>query len=203
MSAARRRACPLLLAGTLGVGCAARQKTVVVLLPEEGTASAKVEVTNRRGTEVLSQPFQSSEVRAADKSPGKPRTMDEGAVQRTFGDALGALPTPPVRFQLYFESDSTELTAESRELLPRLLETVAARSPAAVSVVGHTDTVGAPERNHGLGLGRAEAVASLLRSLGLTATIVETSSHGEADLLVATEDETAEPRNRRVEVTVR
>jgi outer membrane protein OmpA-like peptidoglycan-associated protein len=32
---------------------------------------------------------------------------------------------------------------------------------------------------------------------------VEVTSHGEADLLVPTADETFEPRNRRVEISVR
>jgi outer membrane protein OmpA-like peptidoglycan-associated protein len=33
--------------------------------------------------------------------------------------------------------------------------------------------------------------------------MIEVASHGEADLLVHTPDETPEPRNRRVDITVR
>jgi outer membrane protein OmpA-like peptidoglycan-associated protein len=194
----------LTLAGALLLGgCAARQKSVVVLLPQEGDGPARVEVTNPRGIQVLSQPYEASEIASAAKAPGAPRTLDEAAVRRLFGDALAGLPAAPVRFLLYFESDSTELTAESRALLPQILETITNRSPAAVAVIGHTDTVGAPERNHGLGLERAEAVAALLKALGVTPVSLDTSSHGEADLLVQTGDEVEEPRNRRVEVTVR
>lgn len=194
----------LLFAGALMLGgCAARQKSVVVLLPEETNASAEVEVTNKRGTATLSQPYQASEIGSPDRPPGAPKTMDEASVQRLFGDALAAMPAPPVRFQLYFESDSTDLTAESRELLHGILETIASRSPAEVAVVGHTDTMGPSDRNHGLGLERATAVAALLKTLGVAAATIDTSSHGDADLLVPTEDEVDEPRNRRVEVTVR
>lgn len=199
-----RTARPLLLVGALALGgCAARQKSIVVLLPEEGDVTAEVKVTNRRGSEVLSRPYQASEIPSPDKAPRAPVTLDEAAVQRLFGEALTAMPSPPVRFQLYFESDSTELTAESRELLPRILETIAGRSPAEVAVVGHTDTMGPPDRNHGLGLERAVAVAGLLRTLGVAPASLDTSSHGDADLLVPTADEVDEPRNRRVEVTVR
>ena len=43
----------------------------------------------------------------------------------------------------------------------------------------------------------------LLVAAGLDATSVEVTSHGEAVLLVRTPDETYEPRNRRVEITIR
>ena len=193
----------VLLVGALALdGCAARQKSVVVLLPEEGS-SAEVKVTNRRGTEVLNRPYQSTEVASPDKKPRVPVTLDDAKVQRLFGQALAAMPSPPVRFLLYFESDSTELTEESRDLLPQILDTIAERSPAEVAVIGHTDTMGAPERNYGLGMERAVAVADLLKSLGVAPPSLDTSSHGDSDLLVPTADEVDEPRNRRVEVTVR
>jgi len=43
----------------------------------------------------------------------------------------------------------------------------------------------------------------MLIEVGLDASLIETTSHGEADLLVPTADNVAEPRNRRVEITVR
>ncbi len=192
----------LLFASLVAGGCATGQKSLVVLLPEEENSSAAVKVTNARGSQVLTAPFQATVV-AANRAPAAPITLDEATVQREFGEALSAMPSPPVRFVLYFESDSTELTAESKQLLPQVLETVAKRQPAEVAVVGHTDTQGAPERNFKLGLDRAEKVAELLKTLGIPPATLEVSSHGEADLLVPTADEVAEPRNRCVEVTVR
>ena len=193
----------LLLASLVLGGCATGQKSLVVLLPEEGNATAGVKVTNQRGSRVLSSPYQATEIAGPNKAPGAPVTLDETTVQREFGEALSAMPSPPVVFRLYFESDSTELTAESRQLLPAVLETIAKRQPAEVAVVGHTDTQGPPDRNYRLGLERAEEMAALLKSLGVVPASLEVSSHGEADLLVATGDDVPEPRNRRVEVTVR
>ena len=46
-------------------------------------------------------------------------------------------------------------------------------------------------------------MAELLRARGLEAMELRVESHGERNLLVATPDATAEPRNRRVEVLVR
>jgi outer membrane protein OmpA-like peptidoglycan-associated protein len=38
---------------------------------------------------------------------------------------------------------------------------------------------------------------------GLAPSTVDVSSHGESDLIVKTRDKTPEPRNRRVEISVR
>jgi outer membrane protein OmpA-like peptidoglycan-associated protein len=69
-------------------------------------------------------------------------------------------------------------------------------------VVGHTDTVGTPASNYELGLRRATIVRDLLIGAGLDASTIEATSHGEGNLLVPTPDDTAEPRNRRVEIVV-
>jgi outer membrane protein OmpA-like peptidoglycan-associated protein len=192
-----------LLASLVLAGCAARQKSIVVLLPEEGSTSAAVKVTNQRGSQVLSLPYQATEIAGPTKAPGALVTLDQTTVERLFGEALSAMPSVPVRFDLYFESDSTDLTAESSALLPQILAAIAERRPAAVGVVGHTDTVGPADGNYRLSLERAQAVAALLTSLGVVPASLDTDSHGEADPRVPTGDEVPEPRNRRVEVTVR
>jgi len=70
-------------------------------------------------------------------------------------------------------------------------------------VVGHTDTMGDAKTNLALGLKRAISVREILVQAGLAAGTVEVTSHGEADLLVKTANNTPEPRNRRVETTVK
>jgi outer membrane protein OmpA-like peptidoglycan-associated protein len=54
-----------------------------------------------------------------------------------------------------------------------------------------------------LGLKRATSVQRLLVDVGLDPSIIEVRSHGEVDQAVKTPDNTAEPRNRRVEIVVR
>ena len=54
-----------------------------------------------------------------------------------------------------------------------------------------------------LDIPRARAVRTLLLKVGLDAKLIEIESHGERDLLRKTPDNTAEPRNRRVEITIR
>jgi outer membrane protein OmpA-like peptidoglycan-associated protein len=46
-------------------------------------------------------------------------------------------------------------------------------------------------------------VRKLLVDAGLDPARIEVSSLGESDLLVSTKDEAPEPRNRRVDITVR
>ena len=129
--------------------------------------------------------------------------MSEQDVQRVFGAALAALPPAPAHFTLYFRFESNELTDESRALVPEILNIVKQRAVPEVLVVGHTDTMGALRANVDLGMNRATMVRNLLVQAGLDASTVEVASHGESNLLIHTPDETPEPRNRRVEISVR
>jgi outer membrane protein OmpA-like peptidoglycan-associated protein len=72
-----------------------------------------------------------------------------------------------------------------------------------VAVIGHTDTTGSAAGNFALGLKRAQMIQNLLVNEGLDASLIEVTSLGESDPLVRTADEVLEPRNRRVEISVR
>jgi outer membrane protein OmpA-like peptidoglycan-associated protein len=110
---------------------------------------------------------------------------------------------PPVHYILYFRQNTAVLTPDSELLLPEVLKAVNKRHPAQLAVIGHTDTTGTEDYNYKLGLLRAKTVTEQLKSLGAAPAIIETSSHGKTDLLVKTGDQTAEQRNRRVEITIR
>jgi two-component system sensor histidine kinase/response regulator len=77
------------------------------------------------------------------------------------------------------------------------------RPAADVSITGHTDTVGKAELNEAIALKRAQAISDLLKQNGMQPFALTVGSHGKRNLLVPTPDETPEPRNRRVEVSVR
>jgi outer membrane protein OmpA-like peptidoglycan-associated protein len=129
--------------------------------------------------------------------------MAESDVRRLFGDVLAALPPAPENFTLFFRFESDELTDESRAMVPNVLRALKDRPVPEISVVGHTDTTGTPASNVELGMKRGTMVRTLLVEAGLSPSAIEVTSHGEAVLLVATSDETYEPRNRRVEITIR
>jgi outer membrane protein OmpA-like peptidoglycan-associated protein len=189
--------------------CGAKPKTpargpdVVVLLADPGDgAVGRADVSNPAGKVELTAVRESTSI-SPNQAPTAVTVMSEAAVTRLFGSTLSSLPPAPRHFILYFRFESEELTDESRALLPQVLEALKAFPVPEVAVVGHTDTMGAAAGNIQLGLRRANAIRALLIASGVDASLIETASHGEADPVVRTADETAEPRNRRVEITVR
>ncbi|MDW5417666.1 OmpA family protein [Iodobacter sp. CM08] len=131
-----------------------------------------------------------------------PAPVAADKIRKDFGEAMAARPQIPKRFILYFQSDAT-LTIESEGQLPAIIAEAAGRPVVDVSVVGHTDTMGKADDNTALALVRATVVANLLKEKGMKYHDMTIESHGERNLLVPTPDEVYEPKNRRVEVSVR
>lgn len=175
----------------------------VVLLPDPGDAAVgRAVVSNNVGAVDLAAARESTTA-SPGRAPAAVTVLSEVDVNRLFGDTLAALPQTPAQFVLYFQFQTDELTEESRAVLPGVLDAVSSRPFPDVSVIGHTDTTGTADSNAELGLRRAGMIRNLLVAAGVSADIIEVSSHGEADPLVKTADGVLEPRNRRVEVTVR
>jgi len=176
---------------------------LIVLLPDPEThVTGRIRVSNEFGSIDLATP--NASVRAtANAAPGPAITLTDDEVARLFREAIAALPPPPRHFTLQFEFATDTLTDASLALVPEILAAVKALAVPEVMIVGHTDTMGDRKSNLALGLKRAEAVRSILVQAGLPPKLVEVASHGKADLLIKTRDHTPEPRNRRVEITVR
>jgi peptidoglycan-associated lipoprotein len=176
---------------------------VIVLLPdpEEGHLGSATVATSAGRVE-LRQAREATRV-ISGQAPGTPALISDDEIKRRFGDAMAARPLAPRQFLLYFETGGDSLTAESQALLPQIVDFVRNRPAPDVTVIGHTDTTGDEASNYDLGLRRATLIRDLLLRDGLDPDQVDVASHGEADLLVPTPDNSPEPRNRRVEVTVR
>ncbi len=149
----------------------------------------------------------SSDLAATRITSGQPPTaavtMTADEFQQRFGGVLAARPPQPLQILLYFETGGDTLTAESQVELTRVVTVIRDRPVPDVSVIGHTDTTGDAAANAALGLRRATLIREQLVAAGVQPTQIDTTSHGEADLLVATPDGVSEARNRRVEITVR
>jgi outer membrane protein OmpA-like peptidoglycan-associated protein len=169
------------------------------LLPDADGSVGKVLIKGKDGEQTLTM----AGTGAALNGASAPAEVPPEQLIRDFGAALGARPQAPDRFFLYFESGGARLTAESQALVATILQKAATRVSADVSVVGHTDTAGPSAANVTLAYQRAATIATLLRQRGLLPATLAIESHGESNLLVATPDETPEPRNRRVEITIR
>jgi adhesin transport system outer membrane protein len=171
----------------------------VVLVPSPDGTVGKVTVQGKDGKEqVLDQARQA----ATTDGQAVKESVGDAKLERDFGGAMKARPQVPEHFVLYF-SDQTTLTPESQAQIPRILEAAQGRPVPDVVVIGHTDTLGSPAYNEKLAMRRVNTVADALNQAGLKAHTLATESRGKRDLLVKTPDNTFEPRNRRVEVSVR
>jgi outer membrane protein OmpA-like peptidoglycan-associated protein len=176
---------------------------LIALLPDpESGITGRARVSNEFGAVNLAAPRASTIVNAG-SPPGPVTVMSDAEVKRLFGGVLAALPPEPKHFTLYFKFESDALTDESSQKVPEILNAVKQLSVPEVVVVGHTDTLGDAAANIALGLKRAMTVLNVLVEAGIARTMIEVASHGEADLLIKTRNNVAEPRNRRVEISVR
>ncbi|RZJ01919.1 MAG: OmpA family protein [Brevundimonas sp.] len=115
------------------------------------------------------------------------------------------IPLPPMLWHLrgaYFDSGSIEI-GEGGVYWIRIA--AALNRPGQVRYIldGHTDALGSIEANLELSRRRVEAVAERLAREGVRWEDIEMSWHGETRLARATEDEVAEPLNRRVWIDMR
>ena len=180
-------------------GCASKPKSYVVLLESPDGTTGQVVVKGSKGEQLINKARQGSPLDGS--TP--PAPVDEETLKRDFGDAMAARPALPEHFLLYFESGGTTLTAESAAMLEKIIEVSVKRPAVDMSVIGHTDTPGKAELNEALALKRANAAADLLKGKGLKVHALSVESHGERNLLIPTPDDTPEPRNRRVEISIR
>jgi outer membrane protein OmpA-like peptidoglycan-associated protein len=176
------------------------EETVVVLPSADGHIGTVV-VEHAGERHVLNQAFATSRSQGGDQA--KVTQLSEPEIRQSFGDTLKALPARPASFLLYFITGTDELTEESRAELQKVLVELKQRVVPDIAVIGHTDSVGEREDNDRLSAQRAERVKGYLVDIGIAAERVHVAGRGERELLVPTEKNVDEPRNRRVEINVR
>jgi outer membrane protein OmpA-like peptidoglycan-associated protein len=181
-------------------GCP-RQELYVVLPNADGRPGAgKISVSEANTTTVLDQPFASAEARGGPPAAIPP---DPGEARIVFNQAIAARPILPAHFRLYFILASDQLTSDSQLAYRSVFDDIRRRPAYEVEVIGHTDTLGDLAYNQRLSLDRAAAIRGSLVRDGLAPNTISTAGRGKLDLLVPTADQVPEPRNRRVEITVR
>jgi OmpA-OmpF porin, OOP family len=186
---------------TVALLAACAPATRVILLPQANGTPSAVDVTTPTGKQLLTKPYQVAEVSQAGEIT--PDTTSADKVRETYPGLISAQPAPPEQFVLQFEPGTAQLTAESQTQLDQIVVRAKARAGGEIVVTGHTDRQGALEANDKLSLERAQAVRAVLIERGFKAELVEAVGRGEREPLVPTDDEVAEPRNRRAELLVR
>ena len=189
-------------------GCAEAPKAPRVVGPElfavlpgaNGQAGAIV-VRSNGSEQVLDTPYAASRVQSDGSTVAAKVSAEE--VQRDFGGTIDALPGRPASFLLYFLEGKDELTPASRLEMDKVFAELKRRPAPDIVVIGHTDTVGNLAFNDKLSLARAERMRELMIGLGIAPERIQAAGRGKRELLVPTEENVSEPRNRRVEISVR
>lgn len=193
----------LLMAAAGLAGCATRPhftRTTVVLMPENDGKVGAVSVSTGAGTQLLDGVLSFTTVSGTHAAPSKAMTMSPQDFERAYGALLKAQPPNPRTFILHFLLDKTELTDESKALLPTLFRAVRERKPSRIMVFGHADALGSQERNLKLSADRAEAAAALIRTIGAPLGDIEVQFFGDTKPMTQSAPRAPEPRNRRVEI---
>jgi peptidoglycan-associated lipoprotein len=103
--------------------------------------------------------------------------------------------------RVFFETDSTELTAQSRATLDKQVQWLQMYNRYSFTVEGHADERGTREYNIALGARRAQAVRDYLASRGIDANRMRTISYGKERPVAVCDDISCWSQNRRA-VTV-
>ena len=103
--------------------------------------------------------------------------------------------------RVFFESDSTELTATSRATLDKQAQWLTAHGQYRFTVEGHADERGTREYNIALGARRSQAARDYLISRGIQASRMKTISYGKERPVAVCNDISCWSQNRRA-VTV-
>ncbi len=176
-------------------------RELVVVLPDANGRTGTVVVERGNERIVLNQPYATSRITADGEI--RLEKLPEREVRASFEPVVTALPARPTSFLLYFVRGSDTLTEGSKTEHERMLGELRRRTTPDIVVIGHTDRVGKDEANDQLSLQRAERVKADLIGHGIASESVRTAGRGEREPVVATDDGVDEPRNRRVEISVR
>ncbi|WP_239646137.1 OmpA family protein [Nocardiopsis valliformis] len=101
-----------------------------------------------------------------------------------------------------FDTNSSELNSEAREILEQVAQEIDDASALNISIDGHADNTGNDSINIPLSQDRAESVESALGDLITREGIsFDSEGHGSADPIASNDTEEGRERNRRVTVT--
>lgn len=186
-------------------GCAGTPRVVApelfAVLPGANGHVGAIVVRSNGSEQVLDRAYAASRVQSDGSTVAATVSPDE--VRRDFGGTIDALPGRPASFLLYFLEGKDELTPASRLEMDKVFAELKRRPAPDIVVIGHTDTVGNLSFNDKLSLARAERMRELMVELGIPPDRIQAAGRGKREPLVPTADNMPEPRNRRVEISVR
>jgi len=104
--------------------------------------------------------------------------------------------------RIFFQTDSSELTAQARETLDKQVLWLGHYSAYAFTIEGHADERGTREYNIALGARRAQTVHDYFTSRGISAQRMHTISYGKERPVAVCDDNSCWSQNRRAVVVL-
>ncbi len=103
---------------------------------------------------------------------------------------------------VYFDFDKSDITANSKRALDKMVQIFKEYPETNLLVEGHTDDKGADDYNLALSERRAQAVGNYLKAQGITPSRLTISWYGEAQPKVENSNDVTRAENRRVEFAI-
>ena len=130
---------------------------------------------------------------ASFKNQPKPISMEvnEAAVGNTF-----------VINNLYYTTNSADLTPESFIVLESFIEYLNENPTINIEVQGHTDNVGAAKDNEALSVNRAHTIKSYLEQKGIDGKRITYKGYGSGKPIADNGTEEGRAKNRRTEILI-
>ena len=175
--------------------------TRVVLLPQEDGSPSAVVLRSGNAQQKIDTPY--AQASAIEGQAPQVQQLEAGAVRQGYAPLFSSAPPKSQRFVVYFLTGTTKLAPESARTIGNVLDTATQFPGGEILIIGHTDTLGATELNDTLSLRRANEVRDMFVARRFPANRLEAAGRGEREPAIATRDNTAEQRNRRVEIIVR
>jgi len=174
-----------------------------VVLLNSGKKQNAIIVSNEKGSSHLDKVGSFVDLKDKNKAASEIKIMSNKEIQNRFSKALAASPKKAISYILYLKSGRMELTEDSENVLLEVLKSIKDYTPCIVDIIGHTDTVGSNEGNLKISLKRAKYIEKIIKSKDLNISLLTVKGYGEEDLLIKTPDNTAEVKNRNVEIFIK
>jgi OmpA-OmpF porin, OOP family len=101
-----------------------------------------------------------------------------------------------------FDFGKTTLRSQSYETLNKLAEYLKRKGEINIEIDGHTDNVGAPERNISLSLERAKSILNYLIKKGISKKRITVKGYGDLQPISDNNSEKERQKNRRIEIKI-
>ena len=180
-------------------GCPDTPEEVSVATPETPAVPVKPEVETEKKPvpDKPKEPVEKTETPAQAPVVEKPTTEVQPPAEPVKEEKI-----QPDVFKgeyIYFESNSAEITAESKLVLANVVSVMKKFADAKIEIAGYTDSSGSADLNRTLSEKRTVIVRDKLVEQGIAADRLSVKGYGEDSPIASNDTEAGKQKNRRVE----